>query len=302
MYYKHIWFIVYISKLNYIQKCTINFHYYMTLEKDPLQIRCPIPGLFLCENFLSNEEEQYYLDKLYNDNNPYLWDTTMKRRVIHYGYLYSYKFVNNSQRQAYPLPDWITELFDKRLRITNDEPLNNIENFMAYKNNKLMAIVNEYTHRQGIAPHIDDPEKFGGWIMCVILSEGCYVNFHLDDITTPIYIPNKSIYIMTGDARYKYRHSITNQSYSKRVSITFRSVNIYIDISDIYIINLIHTSTNNQYSNNTVFYRIDDPFAVPPSQNGERYGGYDIKVQIFVKNYNKYKQIGIIKNNVFYNL
>jgi hypothetical protein len=42
-------------------------------------------------------------------------------------------------------------------------------------NSKLQVIINEYKPVQGIGEHIDDPKKFGNWI--ISLNSGCEIVF-----------------------------------------------------------------------------------------------------------------------------
>lgn len=179
-----------------------------------------ISGLHIISDFLTNNEEKTYISLL-----DYMeWDCSLSRRVIHFGYLYNYHNLNTNQK-VHDIPDWLFELFNKCSETIK------IDDF---DKSNLMIIVNEYLPGQGIAPHIDNPKLFGEWIFCIVLNHGCNMIFNKNNDTHCIYIKNKTLYCMTGDARYKYKHSIdkrikdiieeTNEIVprQRRISITFR--------------------------------------------------------------------------------
>ena len=47
-----------------------------------------IKGLNLINNFINRNEEETILDEIYKNN----WDTSIKRRVQHYGIKFEYKY------------------------------------------------------------------------------------------------------------------------------------------------------------------------------------------------------------------
>jgi alkylated DNA repair dioxygenase AlkB len=105
------------------------------------------------------------------------------------------------------------------------------------KNNFDQLIVNEYKPGQGIYKHIDHVKYFGPIILCITCGSGCNIEFSREDTIVNIYVEPKSLYIMSGDARYKWRHGINNITTDiinngilkkvrrdTRYSITFRSI------------------------------------------------------------------------------
>ena len=181
-----------------------------------------IQGLNIVHDFITSEEENVYINLL----DKMVWDDSMSRRVIHFEFLYYYHNLNKNQK-INKIPKWMKELF------YNCRPylLSNIPDH--FDESKLMVIANEYLPGQGIAPHIDDPKLFGEWIICIVLNSGCNIMFTDNNISHTIYVPNKSLYKMSGDSRYKYKHSISKLKYDKindnikikrekRISITFR--------------------------------------------------------------------------------
>jgi alkylated DNA repair dioxygenase AlkB len=179
-----------------------------------------ISGLHGRENYISEEEQTLLLE--YINSQP--WDTTLKRRVQHYGHRYRYK-VEEMDIEVPPIPEIFITLFKK---IRNDQFAEDVPI------SKLQIIVNEYIQGQGIAPHIDDPRQFGSWVVTVSLGSDCYMDFTKEKKKHSVYLKKGSIYEMKGDARYLWRHSIASRKYDTvngikiergtRVSITFRSL------------------------------------------------------------------------------
>ena len=103
------------------------------------------------------------------------------------------------------------------------------------------AIINKYEPGEGITPHVDLLKRFGDGIIGVSFCSGCVMQFasEAEKKTYGLYLPGRSIIVMTGDARYKWTHGIERQradyvfgeesgsrarllERSMRLSITFR--------------------------------------------------------------------------------
>ena len=92
------------------------------------------------------------------------------------------------------------------------------------------AIINLYNPGEGITSHVDLLRRFGDGIVGVSLSSGCVMQFArershdvADDCTderrsheTPsehnLYLPERSVLVMTEDARYKWTHGIPRRT------------------------------------------------------------------------------------------
>lgn len=102
-------------------------------------------------------------------------------------------------------------------------------------------IVNEYLPGQGIAPHIDQPKTFGPVVATVSLGAPVVMDFIRAEDRHAIWLAPLSLLVLTGAARYEWRHAIakrksdlidaqrvapTNKrvARSRRVSLTFRSL------------------------------------------------------------------------------
>jgi hypothetical protein len=74
------------------------------------------------------------------------------------------------------------------------------------------CVINDYSPYQGIRRHIDSN------------SSGCYIKFQKNDVVKKICVEPNSLYIMTGDSRYKWSHEIDCLSKYRRISVTFRTL------------------------------------------------------------------------------
>jgi alkylated DNA repair dioxygenase AlkB len=180
-----------------------------------------IPGLRLIEDYLGADEQQRLLDTI--DAQP--WLTDLRRRVQHYGYRYDYT-TRSLHAAAYlgPLPPWAAELAD---RLRRDG---------LFANTPDQLIVNEYQPGQGIAAHIDCEPCFGDTIASLSLGSACVMDFIAveDGREVPVLLRPCSLVLMTGEARYDWKHRIKarktdrfdNETITRgrRVSLTLRNV------------------------------------------------------------------------------
>ena len=102
------------------------------------------------------------------------------------------------------------------------------------------AIINLYRPGEGISPHIDLLQRFDDGIIGVSLQSGCVMKFAKKESgqTHSLYLPPRSIIVLTGEARYIWTHGIDGVEYDfvkmpdktevcrldrqMRLSITFR--------------------------------------------------------------------------------
>lgn len=144
-------------------------------------------------------------------------DNANSRQVIQYGWAYPYRRGDPVVR-APPIPPELR--FD-------DLPL-----FAAPPD---QVIVNKYEPREGIAAHVDDPALFGPAIASLTLGSACEVEFTRPGFAPyRLYVVPGSLYVMSGDARYVWRHGIrprltdpvdgTRRPRGTRISLTYRTM------------------------------------------------------------------------------
>ncbi len=173
-----------------------------------------IPGLHFITNFITLEEEKELLKQI----NKQVWSSALSRRTQHYGYIYDYKS-REAVQETNPIPEWcqflITRLMEKEL----------------LKNVPDQLIINEYMPGQGIFPHIDDPVSFEDGIVSLSLESDIIMDF-IRDTKKHVMLKRRSVIVLHGDARYKWKHGITARKSdfglkrSRRVSLTFRKMKI----------------------------------------------------------------------------
>lgn len=172
-------------------------------------------GLTYISNYISLE----YQEKLLKLIDTQEWNLDLKRRTQHYGYKYDY--TARSLDASYYLgvmPYWIDELCSKLHRdaIFNKKPD--------------QVIINEYMPGQGIASHIDCVPCFENSICSLSLVSGYIMDLTNDNVKKSIYLEPRSLLILKGDARYKWKHGIAARKSDngvkrqRRISLTFRKV------------------------------------------------------------------------------
>ena len=144
------------------------------------------------------------------------------REVIHYGYKYNYKS-GNVKEEATPFPEFAKKLVEI---IKEKIPLENEKEFS-------QCLINKYVDNQGIAAHID-ALTFGKYICCFTLGRGANLHFSKGDAHIDLYTEPNSLYIMSGEARYSWKHEMKKLIYDvvngkkvkrgERISVTFRSI------------------------------------------------------------------------------
>lgn len=180
-----------------------------------------VPGLKYVPNFVTDEGEATLLAAV--DSEP--WLTDLKRRVQHYGYRYDYKSrkVDPSMHLG-PLPFWARPLAEQLV----------VEGHIDAVPDQL--IVNEYEPGQGISAHVDCVPCFGPVVCSVTLGSQSVMELSAveSDTVEPLLLEMRSLVVLAGDARYKWRHAIPGRKSDKldsrvvqrrrRVSLTFRTV------------------------------------------------------------------------------
>ena len=175
-----------------------------------------ISGLLYLPEYISAQHHDWLLDQL--DAQP--WDTTLKRRVQHYGYRYDYK-----ARRVTPdmylgeLPDWLARIAKQ---LHDDGLIDDVPD---------QVIINEYEPGQGIAAHTDCEPCFGHRIFSISLGSQAIMQFtHPEQARIDVLMAPRSLLMMVGNARYNWKHGIPARksdngvARSRRVSLTLRKV------------------------------------------------------------------------------
>jgi len=177
-----------------------------------------ITGLKLPDNVIEELDKEEW--------KPVSPDNPDSRLIQHYGYKYGYKSYDINEL-AEPIPSFLEPLQKKLSKIVQLKKLAP----ESYTFNQ--CIVNNYKGNQGIGRHID-VKSYGSVIGCYTFGSGATMTFKQDDKTVDLYVEPNTLYIMSGDARYKWTHEMRQRLSDKvgdkrvmrgrRVSVTFRNV------------------------------------------------------------------------------
>lgn len=188
-----------------------------------------IKGLFYYPKFLLESEGATVLKALVTSSlgdSPLPWKGVThvrnSRRILQYGFAHSYS--GGPMIKTSPIP----EVFNI-LQIGGADPD--------------QLTINEYLPGQGISDHVDHIGHFGPEIACITVGSGCEITFKsLDTIDTfSLYVEPNSLYVLTGDARYRWTHAVVPRKsdvvQGKRVvrgirySLTYRTLRFASDAS-----------------------------------------------------------------------
>jgi alkylated DNA repair dioxygenase AlkB len=183
-------------------------------------------GLEFYSNFLTEESYNRILTWINSHPEEYWQNLGLKpggRKVRQYGYAYNYSRKGvNSDEEVEVFPDIINEL----------RQLINVKIPEQYELD--MCIINRYLPGEGIYPHVDAPKSFEDYICCFTINSGGEMEFNLDTNKYCLYTLPNSLYIMSGDSRYKWSHEMKKRlndtvdgvkiKRGTRYSITFRTV------------------------------------------------------------------------------
>lgn len=206
-----------------------------------------IPGLVYIPNFLSAEEHDKLVDLI--NSNPFCH--IIGRRQQFYGETYYHTTHNDPRLQPKSKEnDTVHKLsmdpMDWLVKKIQDLPELNLFN-PDEDELPTQCLVNEYVDKFGISSHFDDPLAFGSTIASVSLGEPIYFTMKKPKIRTnacldiekeiKVFLEPRSLLILQGDSRYKWRHGITKarlirdpitQELVRRRDDTYRRLSITI--------------------------------------------------------------------------
>lgn len=184
-------------------------------EKKALDL---IPGMKIITNFISKAEHDQLMNFI---DNKAEWSNKLKRRTQHYGFEYDYDDFSSPPKPTTPIPEIFQNIVIQKLKLQNIPD---------------QCIVNEYIPPQGIGKHTDHVKHFEDGIYSLSLIS-CYPMEFFNETTKEtktFTLPVNSLLILTGESRYKWKHSIKacktdvldgkQVKRMRRVSITLRKV------------------------------------------------------------------------------
>ncbi|KAL7559689.1 hypothetical protein ACA910_002397 [Epithemia clementina (nom. ined.)] len=190
----------------------------------------PIRGLFLFEDFITEDEEKIIMNELDNDAHQ-KW-TYEKHSGTHcekrFGVDHDLWNPYSVRPGKHPLPAFMTTILIPRLARISASIM------QGCVPNEVNSI--SYRRSQGhfLASHVDDRKKHKETIANLSLAGDCFMTYQLDtqrygaglgdSNKKKILLKRRCLQVMTGKARYEYAHGIENQDLlsDRRVSLTMR--------------------------------------------------------------------------------
>ena len=179
------------------------------------------PGLVYCKNWLTANEHDAAVAEV--DSN--VFETTLSRRVQHYGARYEYDSSQVAAIGSAPIVPPVLKVIGERLVA---------EGF--FDRSPEQVIVNEYLSGQGIAAHIDK-QSFGPAVATVSLIESWPMLFKNSESNEEfeVVLEVNSLAVMTKESRMDWTHEIRKRSSDyvgglkirrgRRISLTYRTIN-----------------------------------------------------------------------------
>ena len=177
-----------------------------------------IPGFHLIEEFVSQQEERALLETLLAGRSWEIEPSAECRRVQHYGYRYHFRTNEISEGPPFQELPELARTIGERIG----------KRFDALGSGPNQVTVNEYQPGQTIAMHTDQP-AWGACIATLSLNIGAELTLRRqgDREMTTITLPPRALTVLSGAARYTYRHGIKvadGADNRTRTAVTYRRV------------------------------------------------------------------------------
>jgi len=186
-----------------------------------------VPGLFLVYNFLSSAEEEKLLKSI--ENLP--WDTNraQTRRVqLYVPWKEEPKYVIIPKSTIAPLPESAKQIANKIITVGNAHFRQfDWDNYKINEDKLCELQINEYHPADALGFHKDNVIAYTEVICGVSLLTDCWIHYQYLKQEVKVLIPKRSLYLLTGKARYQWKHGIPPNSLvggDHRISLTFRKV------------------------------------------------------------------------------
>eukprot|EP00892_Ulva_mutabilis_P010783 jgi/Ulvmu1/8077/UM004_0314.1 len=154
-----------------------------------------IPGLQMIPNFVTEEEEAFLLQSVEHFD----WRLLAKRSVLHFGYAFEYLTRSvSTQGCSGPIPASYGDLI-KRMEALADVP------------HLDQLTVNRYPAGVGLSPHVDAHSAFTGSVLSLSLGSTAVMDFRRDDVRKCLFLPRRSLVVMSGECRYAWEHYIPHR-------------------------------------------------------------------------------------------
>ena len=197
-----------------------------------------VPGLQVIEDFITEEQEEVLMAVLTGPQAPWAPDQknmsktgSVKRLVQHYGYVFDYETADVLRDRSIagrsdcpPMPGVVVnaenegessgwDVLGKVVDMTRNYrfcPHGGVEKSYPRLN---QLTLNHYKPGEGIGSHVDTPSAFGDGLLSISLNSGIVMEFRKvgSDTKKLVYLPRRSIVLMSGPARYEWEHMIVTR-------------------------------------------------------------------------------------------
>jgi len=172
-----------------------------------------LPGLTLCPNFISEDEEQALIRRINAiDLTPFRFQQWTGKRLTH-SFGWKYDFQSGVLSRGDRFPDWLLPIRDRASAWANLEP-----------HELVQALLIRYDEGAGIGWHKDRP--IYEHVLGISLGASAEMRFRQRSdqrwkrVTAPL--EPRAAYHLDGEIRHDWEHSIIERT-DTRYSITFRS-------------------------------------------------------------------------------
>lgn len=191
--------------------------------KDGAAASFPFPGVFLWENFISEEEEKKLISTMDQD----VWnDSQSGRRKQDFGPKVNFK--KRKVRVSYF--NGLPALSEKLVHRMQQDP--SLEGFQPVEQCNL-----DYHPERGSAidPHLDDSWLWGERLVTINMSSNTTLTMSLEqglpelglpeEVHVAVNLPRRSLVVLYGEARHRWKHAIHREDvHERRVCSTYREL------------------------------------------------------------------------------
>jgi len=192
-----------------------------------VELNTGVPGLFLVYNFLTEAEERTLVESI----ETFRWDSNRAktRRVqLYVPWREEPKSVIIPKSSSPAIPASAKTIAEKIISVGKVHfKQYDWENYNIQDEKCCELQINEYHARDALGFHKDNPIAYTEVICGVSLLTDSWIHYQYLNEEIKVLMPKRSLYLMTGKSRYKWKHGIPPDSLvggEKRISLTFRKV------------------------------------------------------------------------------
>ncbi|XP_041349728.1 alpha-ketoglutarate-dependent dioxygenase alkB homolog 4-like [Gigantopelta aegis] len=176
----------------------------------------PLEGVVICEDFISSEEEDRLVSKIYET--PFV-DSQSGRRKQDYGPKVNFKKQKVKTEVFSGLPQFSQFIYER---------MTSISALARFAPVELCNLEYDASRGASIDPHFDDFWLWGERLVTVnLLSDSilCFTRDDKPDVEIHVLMPRRSLIVVAGEARYRWKHGIHRSDINgRRIAMTFREL------------------------------------------------------------------------------